>query len=126
MRKLALFSVLSMVASLAVAQIPPARTATLSLSPPTKFEDGSALDCSVAGKCVYNIYRGTCGAALTKVVSNATNPASIPVAGSVPGQCFRATAVAEGAESDQSVEVRFKGKPNTPAITIVVTIEVSQ
>ena len=126
MRKLALCSVLSMVASLAIAQTPPARTATLSLSPPTKFEDGSVLDCSVAGKCVYNVYRGTCGAALTKVVSNAANPVSIPVAGSVPGQCFRATAIAEGAESDQSVEVRFKGKPGSPAITIVITVEISQ
>jgi hypothetical protein len=115
-----------MVASLAIAQTPPARTATLSLTPPTKFEDGSALDCSVAGKCVYNVYRGTCGAVLTKVVSNAANPASIPVAGSVPGQCFRATAIAEGAESDQSIEVRFKGKPGAPSLTIVITIEVQQ
>lgn len=125
MRRLALFSLLSLVASVAIAQTPPARTATLSLTPPTKFEDGSTLDCS-GGKCVYNVYRGTCGAALTKVVNNATNPAAIPVTGSVPGQCFRATAVAEGAESDQSSEVRFKGKPGAPSLTIVITIEVQQ
>lgn len=124
MRKLALFSVLSMVASLAMAQTPPPRTANLTLTPPTKYEDGSALNCATES-CTYNVYRGTCGAALTKVVSNATTT-SIPVAGSVPGQCFRATAVASGAESDQSSEVRFKGKPGSPAITVVITVEVSQ
>jgi hypothetical protein len=125
MRKLAPFCVLLMVAN-AMAQTPAPRTANLTLQPPTKFEDGSTLDCSPAGACTYNIYRGVCGATLTKVVSNATNPAAIPVAGSVPGQCFRATAVAQGAESDQSIEVRFKGKPGAPAITIVITIDVQQ
>jgi hypothetical protein len=57
-------------------------------------------------------------------VSNATNPAAVPVTGSVPGQCFRATAVVSGAESDFSTEVKFKGKPGAPAITVVITIDV--
>jgi hypothetical protein len=99
-----------------------ARTATLTLKPPAKYEDGSALDCNAVA-CAYSVYRGTCGAALSRVVTNSATPV-IPVTGSVPGQCFRATATAEGAESLQSVEVRFKGKLEAPTITVLVSVEV--
>jgi hypothetical protein len=122
-KQLFLSAALALVATASLAQTPPARTVTLSLSPPTKFEDGSTLDCTAAGKCLYSIYRGVCGATLTKVVDKVA-PTSIPVPQSVPGQCFRATATAEGAESDLSIEARFKGKPGSPAITIVITIDV--
>lgn len=109
--------------SFAHAQTPPARTATVTLSPPTKWEDGSTLDCS-AGKCTYNVYRGACNATKTKVVTGATNPAAISLPGTVAGQCITATAVSEGSESLQSAEAKYKGAPGAPVVTLVVTIAV--
>lgn len=121
-RALVLLALLALAPVFAHAQTPLPRTAGFTLAPPMKWEDGTALDCT-ASACTYNIYRGVCGATLTKVLSGETNPASVKVPSSVPGQCFRATAVAEGIESDQSAEVRYKGKPGAPAITLVITIE---
>jgi hypothetical protein len=106
-------------ATLAHAQTPPPRSATVTLTPPTTFEDGS----SITGAITYNVYRGACGAAKTRVVTGATTT-SIPVPNSVPGQCFTASAVVDGSESAQSAESRFRGRPGTPTITIIITVEV--
>jgi hypothetical protein len=106
-------------ATIAHAQTPPPRTATVSLTPPTTFEDGSA----ITGAVTYNVYRGTCGGGKTRVVTAATTTA-IPVPNSVPGQCFTASAVVDGSESAQSPESRYRGRPGSPVITVIVTVEV--
>jgi hypothetical protein len=82
------------------------------------------LNCATQGACTFNIYRGTCGGAKTRVVTGATVNTGIPAPNSVPGQCFTATAVAGGAESAQSAEARYRGNPNAPSITVIVTVTV--
>lgn len=103
---------------MATAQIP--RAVTVNLTPPTSFEDGSALNCVSAG-CKFNVYRGECGKTLTKVVAEASSVA-IPVPNTAPGQCFHVTTVVDGVESLPSSQARYKGKPGAPTITVVVTI----
>lgn len=115
---------LSLVASVAIAQTPAPRNVSIQLTPPVAWEDGTALNCGVAGTCTYSVYRGACnGGVKTRVVTAAT-ALPIPVPNSLPGQCFTATAIAGGAESAQSAEIRYRGKPNSPAVTVVITIEV--
>jgi hypothetical protein len=103
----------------ALAQTPPPRTANVTLTPPTQFEDGTA----ITGAITYNVYRGVCGGAKTRVVTAATT-ATIPVPNSVPGQCFTASAVVDGSESAQSAEGRFRGRPGSPVLTVIISIEV--
>lgn len=103
----------------AFAQTPPPRTASLTLTPPQQFEDSTA----ITGAITYNIYRGVCGGAKTRVVTGATT-VPVPVPNSVPGQCFTATAVVDGSESAQSAEAHFRGRPNAPTITVIITVEV--
>lgn len=107
---------------IAVAQTPAPRTVALSLTAPTQFEDGSALNCTTPGVCTFNIYRGTCGGSKTLVVTGAVANTGIAVPNSLPGQCFAATAIASGSESAQSIDARYKGNPNSPVITVIVTV----
>lgn len=115
---------LSLVASAAIAQTPPPRTVSLNLTPPVAWEDGTALNCGAAGACTYSVYRGACNGGLKTRVVNGAATLPIPVPNSVPGQCFTATATANGSESAQSAEARYRGQPNAPAVTVLVTIAV--
>lgn len=124
MRRLGQFLLLSMAAGLVMAQTPPARTARITLTPPTAWEDGTAINCAVAGTCRYHVYRGGCNSPSKERVITGVSEVTFPVTNSVPGQCFTASVVVAGIESLQSPEVRYRGNPGAPAISVIVTVVV--
>lgn len=97
------------------------RSATVNIvTPPTKWEDGTAITDPIS----YNIYRGPCGGAKTLVASGASM--KFDVANTTPGQCFTATTLVKGSESVPTGEAVFHGLPGAAGgITVTVTIQIT-
>lgn len=114
--------VLAMAVGLVEAQTPPSQTAGVTIvGPPTKWQSGAPITSPIS----YNIYRGSCGGAKTKVGSVAAGSLTTQVSGSTPGQCFTASAVVDGSESLQTSEAVYNGTPQAPGGLTIVTITIA-
>lgn len=100
----------------AIAQTPPPRTVTITVTGPTKYEDGTLIP---AGKpMTFNTYVGACSTTLTRV---GTGVGSVSTAPNVtPGQCVAAQAVVDNTPGPV-LQVIYHGLPG--AVTVLVVSE---
>lgn len=119
MRKLCLILLGSLVSFAGLAQT--TRTATITFSKPTQYEDGTPI---AAGTTVtYKVYQGARGSTSKTQVATITATATTINTGLQPGEtCWQVSAVANGVESALSNEAcKMFAYPATEAVTITVT-----
>lgn len=105
---------LSLMVTCAMAQTPPPRTVTVTVTGPDKYEDKTPIPADKVK--TYNIYVGTCGTAKTRV--NSGVGAVSKVDNVTPGQCLSAEAIVDGVTGPQA-EVVYHGRPGAVTVFIV-------
>lgn len=96
------------------------RVATITITPPTKYVDGS--DIEAGAVITYNLYQGQCGATKPKVAEITQSRVTVN-SGLQPGRtCWQATAVIRGVEGVLSDE-GSKEFPWPAAEKVIITVQ---